>query len=142
MPEMPPFSPTVTLLALSRIWEDSLTSALKPLGLTTRKYALLGHIRSTPGISFSDLARRSRITVQSTHVAVGGFVADGIVADSTGRAGSAAQLEITPAGHRLLAEAAGVVARLDADFETSHPALRAALADHMLQMMQSPGLRE
>ena len=37
----PPFSPTVTLLAVGRAWEAALTEALTPLGLTVRKYGLL-----------------------------------------------------------------------------------------------------
>ncbi|MFI1418128.1 MarR family winged helix-turn-helix transcriptional regulator [Streptomyces sp. NPDC020731] len=75
----PPFSPTVTLLTVGRVWEAAFTEGLKPLGLTTRKYGLLGHIRGTPGLSFSELARRSRITVQSAHSAVAVFVAAGLV---------------------------------------------------------------
>ncbi|WP_394816954.1 MarR family transcriptional regulator, partial [Streptomyces lonegramiae] len=41
--------------------------------MTTRKFGLLGHVRGNPGISFSELARRSRITVQSAHAAVASF---------------------------------------------------------------------
>lgn len=60
MSEPPPFSPTIGLLTVSRIWDAALADALKPLRLTTRKYGLLGRIRRMPGISFSELARRSR----------------------------------------------------------------------------------
>src|SRR6478752_3833039 len=80
MPEKPPFSLTVALLTVGRVWEAAFERALKPLGLTTRKYGLLGHIRATPGISFSELARRSQVTVQSAHTAVQSLVADGLVA--------------------------------------------------------------
>ncbi|GAA1014436.1 hypothetical protein GCM10009551_101790 [Nocardiopsis tropica] len=84
----PPFSPTIMLLTLGRTWDAEYAEALKPLGLTTRKYGLLGHIRAVPDISFSELARRSRITVQSVHTAVAGFVAAGLVGDGTAQAGS------------------------------------------------------
>ena len=124
----PPFSPTVMLLTVGRVWEAELASALKPLGLTPRKYGLLGHIRGTPGISFSELARRSRITVQSAHTAVSGFVDAGLVDDPSAHAGAASTLAITAAGEDLLALAAEQVTRLDAEFTTRHPELSAALA--------------
>ncbi len=130
MPEPPPFSPIVTLLTVGRVWEAELTTALKPLGLTPRKYGLLGHIRGTPGISFSELARRSRITVQSAHTAVSGFVDAGLVDDRTAHAGTASTLGITAAGEDLLAQAAERVTRLDAEFTARHPELTAALAAH------------
>ena len=129
MPEAPPFSPTVALLTVSRIWEAEFAEALKPLGLTIRKYGLLGHIRGTPGISFSELARRSRITVQSAHAAVSAFVAAGLVDDGTAQAGAASSLRVTADGEALLARAAGEVTRLDAAFTDRHPALADALRE-------------
>lgn len=131
MPEPPPFSPTVLLLTLSRVWEAAYADGLKPLSLTTRKYGLLGHIRGTPGISFSELARRSRITVQSAHTAVAGLVVAGLVDDGTAHAGAASTLRVTAAGEELLVRAAAVVARLDAEFTERHPGLTAALREHL-----------
>lgn len=127
MPEKPPFSPTVALLTIGRVWDAALADTLKPLGLTTRKYGLLGHIRATPGVSFSELARRSRITVQSAHTAVAAFAADGLVEDTTARAGAASRLQVTAAGERLLAEAAERVAVLDAQFAAEYPVLVEAM---------------
>lgn len=127
MPESPPFSPTVALLAVGRTWEAALAEALGEIGLTTRKYGLLGHIRRTEGISFSELARRSRITVQSAHTAVAALVENGWVADASARAGASSRLEITPTGERLLAAAAERAAALDTAFEAAHPALVDAL---------------
>ncbi|PWV48606.1 MarR family winged helix-turn-helix transcriptional regulator [Nocardiopsis sp. L17-MgMaSL7] len=127
MPEQPPFSPTVALLTVGRVWEAAFNAALKPLGLTTRKYGLLGHVRGTPGISFSELARRSRITVQSAHSAVAAFVAAGLVDDGTAQAGAASKLRVTAEGEALLARAAEVVARLDEEFAMEHPELTEAL---------------
>jgi DNA-binding MarR family transcriptional regulator len=127
MPDMPPFSPTVALLAFSRAWEDAVSDALKPLGLTTRKFGLLGHIRRTPGISFSELARRSHITVQSVHVAVAAFTADGWVQDASGRAGAASRLEMTDAGIELLKGALSGIQALDAAFAARHPGMTEAL---------------
>lgn len=131
MSEPPPFSPTIGLLTVSRIWEAALADALKPLGLTTRKYGLLGHIRGTPGISFSELARRSRITVQSAHAAVTAFAADGLVDDGTAHAGAASTLQVTAAGTELLDRAAAEVHRLDATFVAQYPVLVEALRSSM-----------
>src|SRR6476646_4102581 len=135
MAEPPPFSPTVTLLTVGRVWEAAVAEALKPLGLTTRKYGLLGHVRGTPDISFSELARRSRITVQSAHTAVAAFVAAGLVDDGTAHAGSASTLRVTASGEALLARAGEVVTRLDADFTVEHPELTEALQALMMRVM-------
>lgn len=126
-PPSPPFSPTVTLLTVARVWDALLSDALKPLGLTTRKYGLLGHIRGTPGISFSELARRSRITVQSAHTAIASFEREGLVRDATARAGAASRLEVTDAGEQLLATAGHAVAALDERFTRDSRELSEAL---------------
>ncbi|MGV0816238.1 MarR family transcriptional regulator [Mycolicibacterium boenickei] len=135
MPEPPPFSPTVGLLTVSRVWESAFADALKPLGLTTRKYGLLGHIRGHPGISFSELARRSRITVQSAHAAVAAFVEAGLVDDATAHAGAASTLRVTADGEALLRRAAEVVTALDSRFAVEHPELTEALRAYMTRIM-------
>lgn len=135
MSDPPPFSPTIGLLAMSRIWESALADALKPLGLTTRKYGLLGHIRGTPGISFSELARRSRITVQSAHAAVSAFTEAGLVDDGTAHAGSASSLRVTERGESLLVQASGEVARLDAAFAAQYPGMTSALRAVMSELV-------
>ncbi|MFN6553897.1 MarR family winged helix-turn-helix transcriptional regulator [Mycolicibacterium septicum] len=135
MPEPPPFSPTIALLTISRVWESAFVDALKPLGLTTRKFGLLGHVRGSPGISFSELARRSRITVQSAHAAVAAFVEAGLVEDTTAHAGAASALQVTAAGERLLDRATGVVTELDARFALQYPELTEALRACMTRVM-------
>lgn len=134
MAEPPPFSPTIALLTVSRGWDAALAEALKPLGLTTRKYGLLGHVRGTPGISFSELARRSRITVQSTHTAVAALVAAGLVDDGTAHAGAASTLRVTPAGESLLVRAGAEVARLDAALTAELPEVTEALRTHLARL--------
>lgn len=134
MPEPPAFSPTIALLAAARAWEAELTDVLKALGLTHRKYGLLGHIHATPDISFSELARRSGITVQSVHSAVARLVGDGLVDDSTAQAGAASTLRITPEGQRLLARAAEVVAELDARLAAPHPELVDGLRAYVMKV--------
>lgn len=113
--------------------EAEFTDVLKPLGLTTRKYGLLGHIRATPDISFSEPARRSRITVQSVHAAVTAFVKAGVVDDGTAHAGAASRLRVTADGEALLARVGDEVARLDAEFTAQNPELAEALRAQMVR---------
>jgi DNA-binding MarR family transcriptional regulator len=127
----PPFSPVIALLTLSRVWDAELTAALQELGLTTRSYGLLGHIRSSPGISFSELARRSRITVQTAHTAAGRLLEDGLVQDATAHAGARSTLQVTERGAALLAAAAERLGGLDARFAAASPSLTAALRDEV-----------
>lgn len=134
MPEIPPFSPTVALLTVVGVWQEAFAETLKPLGLTSRTYALLGHIRGAPGISFSELARRSRITAPSAHVAVAGLKGEGLVEDATARAGAASRLQVTPAGEQLLAQAAARIAELDERFSSAHPVLTEALRAHVAEI--------
>lgn len=127
MPERPPFSPVIALLTVSSVWDARLGAALKDLGLTTRKYGLLAHIRATPGISFSELARRSQITVQTAHTAVRTLVDDGFATDATAHAGAASDLRVTPRGARVLDEADASLSTLDAQFAGAAPVLTGAL---------------
>ncbi len=127
MPERPPFSPVISLLTVSAVWDARLGAELKDLGLTTRKYGLLAHMQATPGISFSELARRSQITVQTAHTAVRALVDDGLATDATAHAGAASDLRVTRKGARALAEADARLARLDAAFAAGSAVLTHAL---------------
>jgi DNA-binding MarR family transcriptional regulator len=121
------FSPVISLLTVAAVWDARLGAELRDLGLTTRKYALLAHIEATPGISFSELARRSQITVQSAHTAVQTLVADGLVADATKHAGSASDLRVTARGSDVLESAQQRLAALDGALGEGAPALATAL---------------
>jgi DNA-binding MarR family transcriptional regulator len=128
----PPFSGVIALLTIARVWDAELASALRELGLSTRKYGLLGHVKGSPGISFSELARRSRITVQSAHTAIGSLVESGWVRDASAQPGAASVLRLTEAGQALMARAAAALSAVDARLDAQHPdlvtALRAELA--------------
>lgn len=127
MPTRPPFSPVISLLTVSAVWDARLGQALKTVGLTTRKYALLAHIAATPGISFSELARRSQITVQTAHTAVRALADDGLASDATAHAGSASDLRVTPKGQSALDGADALLAELDRTFAEGIPNLTSAL---------------
>ena len=102
MTDPPPFSAMLALLVVSHAWEAELATELRTVGLTPRKYALLGHIKASPDVSFSELARRSRISVQSVHVAVKALSASGFVNDSTAHAGAASTLRVSEEGLKAL----------------------------------------
>lgn len=112
-PVPPPASASIIVLTLAHRVEAELGAALAPLDLTVARLALLGHIASVPGASFSDLARMGAISVQSVHTAVKAMVAGGLVRDRTARAGSASTIELTAKGRRLLRSAEQAVAAVD-----------------------------
>jgi len=115
MSDRPRFSPTIALLTVSRIAEVRIAGLLEPHGLTLRKYGILGHIAATPGLSLSDLARRSAITVQSVHAVISSLSDAGLVQSKVEGSGHAAQVSVTPAGVELLARIATGVEALDAE---------------------------
>lgn len=125
--DAPRFSPVIALLAVSASWEARLAAELRGLGISTRKFGLLGHIGAEPGISFSELARRSRITVQSAHAAVHALVDDGLVADATAQAGAASDLSVTERGAQVLRDAQDRLERLDDALSQSHPRIADSL---------------
>src|SRR5688572_26712711 len=108
-----PFSPTIALVTLARVVEVQLADLLEPHGLTLRKYGILGHIAATPGLSLSDLARRSRITVQSVHVIIRALTEEGLVRSATEANGLPAQVTVTPRGADLLARLRDELAAFD-----------------------------
>lgn len=123
----PRFSPVIALLAVSAMWEGRLSSILRDIGITTRKFGLLGHIYAEPGISFSELARRSHITVQSAHTAVRTLVDDGLVEDATAHAGAASDLHVTPKGAKILRDARSRLFELDEVLAERLPGVAASL---------------
>lgn len=121
-------SPVVALIAAAGSWESRLTADLRHLGLTTRRLGLLAHLDALPDLSFSELARRTGITVQSAHAAVRQLASDGLVDDATAHAGTRSTLRLTDHGRATLAAAQERVAALDATLVAQQPALAAALA--------------
>jgi DNA-binding MarR family transcriptional regulator len=110
----PPFSPTIALLTLTRMVELPVARMLEQHGLTLRKYGVLGHISRSPGLSMSEIARRSGITVQSVHTLIRSLADAGLVRSEVESSGLSASVVSTPAGGALLREIAAEVAALDA----------------------------
>jgi DNA-binding MarR family transcriptional regulator len=123
----PRFSPLIALIGVAAGWEARLAAELRTLGISTRKFALLGHISAEPGISFSELARRSHITVQSAHAAVHTLVDDGLVADATAQAGAASDLSVTAKGAAVLRDAQARLGDLDQALTYALPDVAASL---------------
>lgn len=77
--------------------------ALKPLDLTVSHYSSLFHLRLEPGISASELARRTFVTRQSMNVMLQQLVDRGLVERPTRpESGRALPTELTAAGIRAL----------------------------------------
>ena len=114
-PGPPATSPAVLLVALGRLVEERLDDALEAAGLSLRLMGALGHLARQPGLSYTELAGRARVTPQSMHATVAGLIEAGAVSPAgTGR-GRRALLEVTPRGHRLLAAGQEAVAVVDAE---------------------------
>ncbi|MGY1672727.1 MarR family winged helix-turn-helix transcriptional regulator [Geodermatophilus sp. SYSU D00710] len=118
----PPTSTAMALVVTGRAMEDLLTARLAPLGLSLRLLGALGHLARDEGLSYSDLARRARVTTQSMHATVGRLVELGAVESAGPGRGRRAGLRVTGQGRRLLADGLAVVEAVDQE-------LAAALAD-------------
>ncbi|PJJ62016.1 MarR family winged helix-turn-helix transcriptional regulator [Compostimonas suwonensis] len=107
-------SPTMLLLIQGRLVERLVESELAPLGLTIRQMGILGHLARSPGLSFTELAARAQITVQSMHTLAAAMTANGLIEAGPGVVrGRAASLSLTPLGHERLREAQQRIAELD-----------------------------
>ena len=98
----PRFSPVIALLAVSAMWEGQLSSILRDIGITTRKFGLLGHIYAEP-------------------------VDDGLVEDATAHAGAASDLHVTPKGAKILRDARSRLFELDEVLAERLPGVAASL---------------
>jgi len=118
-------STTMLLIGAGRVAQRRLDHALSRHGLTLRHVGAMGHLARSPGLSYSDLARRARITPQSMHATMGQLTELGAVVTETRGRGTYPQL--TEHGKQLLAVAAGVAATCDAELGTDLGHLRADL---------------
>src|SRR3546814_17056124 len=67
------------MILQARRLETRVEEELKAIGLSLRRMGLLGHLDREPGISYSALARRAGIKVQSLHPVMEALSADGYV---------------------------------------------------------------
>ncbi|HEU5151752.1 MAG TPA: helix-turn-helix domain-containing protein [Iamia sp.] len=113
-PSPPDASPALALVVLARIVGRSVDEALAGAGTSVREVGVLGHLSAAPGLTITELARRSGVTVQSMHALVADLVARDLVdrGAEPGR-GRAAELTVTTGGRRLLARARRALAPVD-----------------------------
>jgi DNA-binding MarR family transcriptional regulator len=79
-----------------------------------RHLGALGHLARDPALSYSDLARRVAVTVQSMHSTIAALVELGAIDVETPARGRPARLRLTEQGHALLRSAGAVAHELDA----------------------------
>lgn len=124
----------ILLKATQAALNQRMDEVLRPLGLTVSQYACLSTLHAQPGITGSELARRTFVSRQSMNVLVQGLERQGLVerADAPGPRRERATV-LTAAGTGALAAAqdriAGVTARMLAGLD---PAQRTALRDGLL----------
>lgn len=123
------------LLGLGRLVRERVDAGLRDHALALRHLSALGHLSHQPGLSYSELARRAGVTVQSMQATLGELEARGAVERRTpaGR-GRRADLRVTRAGATLLRRGRRVVDDTDDDLlGPLGPERRAVLAELLAQ---------
>ncbi|WP_168216857.1 MarR family winged helix-turn-helix transcriptional regulator [Cellulomonas sp. Y8] len=121
----------ILLKATQAALHHRMDEALRPLGLTVSQYACLSTLRAEPGITGSELARRTFVSRQSMNVLVQGMERQGLV-ERAAEPGPRRERAVaaTRAGTAALAEAearvAGVMERMLGGLDAAG---RAALRD-------------
>lgn len=104
-------STTMLLIGAGRLAQRRFEAVLDDQKLTLRHVGAMAHLVHSPELSYSDLARRARVTPQSMHATIGQLVELGAVtAEARGRA---SYPRLTAHGHELLAFAAEAAAMCD-----------------------------
>lgn len=141
-PTQVPGGTAFLLIATGRQLRDRVDVALTAHGLTYRHLSALGHLSRNPGLSYSDLARRAGITVQSMQATLSQLLERKAVEhiNLPGR-GRRAQLRLTPVGVELLDAGTNTIAAIEDQLLTDLAAnqrtfLRLALLK-MIKMMKS-----
>jgi DNA-binding MarR family transcriptional regulator len=127
-------STTMMLIAAGRVAQRRFESALANQHLTLRHIGAIGHLAHTPDLSYSDLARRARVTPQSMHATIGQLVELGAVTTET--RGRATILQLTAHGHELLALAADAAYACDELLDVDSGVLAKLLAELRKTAMQ------
>jgi DNA-binding MarR family transcriptional regulator len=118
-------SATMLLIAAGRAAQRHLEDALAAHDLTLRQVGALGHLSRDPELSYSDLARRARITPQSMQATMTQLAEAGAV--TTQSRGRSSYPRLTAEGRRLLTVAADAAAACDTTLDIPDD-LRGALA--------------
>lgn len=95
----------------SRAWHR----ALRQAGINPRQFSMLSVLAHDPGISQAELARRVLITPQSVSESLNRLIDTDLVTRGVAEPGRPARLELTDAGHAVLANAYPVVEAFNRD---------------------------
>ena len=116
------------LIAAGRAAQRHLDARLADHGLTLRHIGALGHLAHTQGLTYSDLARRARVTPQSMQATMTQLAQRGAITTAT--RGRATYPQLTDLGRALLDSAADITTELDHMLlapDTDDPSLRSTL---------------
>ena len=135
----PPPSVSFFLIALGRRAQEAVEVGLRAQGLGYHHLSALGHLHRQPGLSYSELARRARVTVQSIQATVShleqAHLVDRGAATSRGRR---ADLRVTGRGAQVLAAAEAAVRAADDELLAAvSDAERAQLEDVLRRLFLS-----
>lgn len=115
-PLRPDQAPGFLLMALGTAMRERVEVELAPLGIALRHYSALGHLSAAPGTSYSELARRAGITVQSMQATLLQLEAlHAVERRSDPGRGRTAELHVTERGRALVADARTAFRRAEAD---------------------------
>lgn len=129
---------SVFLITLGRRARESVEGRLREHGLAYHHLSALGHLHRQPGLSYSELARRARVTVQSMQTTVARLEQQGLVDPGAATQGRRADLHVTARGVQLLVLAEQAVAAVDDELlEAFSEGERAALESALLRMFTS-----
>lgn len=141
-PGPPPPSVSFFLIALGRRAQDAVDQRLREHGLSYHHLSALGHLHRQPGLSYSELARRARVTVQSIQATVSHLERAGLVdRGGTTSRGRRADLRVTDGGAQVLAAAQAAIRGVDDDLlDGFSPAERNELEAALLRVfLTRPG---
>lgn len=141
----------ILLKAAQAALHQRMDEALRPLGLTVSQYACLSTLRAEPGITASELARRTFVSRQSMNVLLQGLEGQRLV-ERTDEPGPRREraADLTADARRLLARAESAVAAVTARMlagltPAQREAMREALTasrDALLRPESGPGARD
>lgn len=131
------------LSGLGRIVRDEIEADLHREGLSLRHLSALGHLSRQQDVSYSEMARRAGVTVQSMQATLRQLEDRRAVERTTpaGR-GRTAQLRVTVAGRELLDRGHAAIRRTDERiFAGLDPGRRQELVQLLLQAYAATGAR-
>ncbi len=137
----PPVSTAFLLMAVGRRVRDRIEHALSSEGIALRHVSALGHLSRTPGLSYSELARRASVTPQSMQATLRTLEDRGAIerAGAGGR-GRTAALTITAEGRRLLDVGTAAITAADDEIDAAlDDRFAGELRMNLLSMMRGQG---